>query len=95
MAITRPVIITAACTLSVNSRMGMYTENITSINTPDSTFFQVLPPLSAAERSTLLHSFLPKGSRIRKPLSIPTLIRIITTPNCRPVALSSISAEDA
>ena len=51
--------------------------------------------LSAAERSTLLHSFLPKGSRIRKPLSIPTLIRIITTPNCRPVALSSISAEDA
>ena len=38
---------------------------------------------------------VPRGSRIRKPLSIPTLIRIITTPNCRPVALSSISAEDA
>ena len=73
----------------------MYTENITSINTPDSTFFQVLPPLSAAERSTLLHNFLPRGSRIRKPLSMPTLIRIITTPNCRPVAPSSISAEDA
>jgi hypothetical protein len=39
-----------------------------------------------------MESFLPSGSKMKKPLNMPILIRIITTPNCCPVAPSSISA---
>lgn len=89
-AMTRPVSITAACTVSPIKRTGIYTANKQSIKQPLNTYFHVFVLLS--DLLTLIESFFPSGRRIKKPLNIPTLIRIITTPNCCPVAFSSISA---
>ena len=57
---------------------------------PLKTYFQPFP--FSSDLLTLMESFLPSGSKMKKPLNMPILIRIITTPNCCPVAPSSISA---
>ena len=56
---------------------------------PLSTLLQPLPPLLL---STLPISFLPNGMRIRKPESMPTLMRIMTTPKSRAEAEAIMSA---
>ena len=88
-AMTRPVTITAACIVSPIKRTGIYTANRHNINVPLNTYFQLLVP---SVLLTLMQSFLPSGRRIVKPLNIPILIRIITTPKSAPDAFSNISA---
>lgn len=56
---------------------------------PLKTYFQPFP--FSSDLLTLMESFCQAVVN-EKPLNMPILIRIITTPNCCPVAPSSISA---
>ena len=58
---------------------------------PLNTYFQLL---EFSDLLTLMDNFLPRGIKMKKPLNIPMLIKIITTPNWLPVAFSNISAAD-
>ena len=72
IAMIRPVIITAACTVSPINKTGIYTAKRQSMKTPLKTYLQLLVP---SVLFTLMDIFLPKGRRIAKPLSIPKTMK--------------------